>query len=44
MNIIAIDTNLLVYAHNTASEFNEKAVAFLEKVMNERDEDGNLSL
>ena len=37
MNIFAIDTNLPVYDHNTVSEFNEKAVDFLEKVMNERD-------
>jgi len=44
MNIFALDTNLLVYAHNTASEFNEKAVTFLEKVMNERDDAGNLSV
>jgi predicted nucleic acid-binding protein len=44
MKIFAIDTNLLVYAHNKDSEFNEKASAFLEKVMNERDEEGNLSV
>lgn len=42
--MFAIDTNLLVYAHNEDSEFNEKATAFLEKVMNERDEEGNLSV
>lgn len=42
--MFAIDTNLLVYAHNTASKFNEKATAFLEKVMNERDEEGDLSV
>jgi predicted nucleic acid-binding protein len=39
--MFAIDTNLLVYAHNEDSGFNEKAAAFLEKVLNERDENGN---
>jgi predicted nucleic acid-binding protein len=38
--VFAIDTNLLVYAHNTDSQWNKKISAFLEKVMNERDEDG----
>lgn len=42
--MFAIDTNLLVYAHNEDSQFNEKAAAFLEKVMNERDNEGNLSV
>ena len=42
--MFAIDTNLLVYAHNTASEFNENAKRFLEKAMNERDEEGNLPM
>jgi hypothetical protein len=42
--MFGIDTNLLVYAHNTDSEFHEDAVAFLEKVMNERDEEGYLSV
>lgn len=42
--MLAIDTNLLVYAHNEDSEFNDKATGFLEKVMNERDEEGNLSV
>jgi len=41
MSLFAIDTNLLVYAHNRDSEFNEEASAFLEKVMNEQDEEGN---
>jgi predicted nucleic acid-binding protein len=40
----AIDTNLLVYAHNTDSEFNEKSSLFLERVMNEWDESGNLTV
>jgi len=42
--MFAIDTNLLVYAHNEDSEFNEKSAAFLEKVLNERNEDGNLGI
>ncbi len=42
--MFAIDTNLLVYAHNEDFEFNEKASVFLEKVLNERDEDGNLNV
>jgi len=44
MTLFALDTNLLVYAHNTASEFNRTAAAFLEKVLNERDERGDLSV
>ena len=39
--MFAIDTNLLIYAHNEDSEFHKRAVAFLERVMNEQDEDGN---
>ena len=39
-----IDTNILVYAHNKDSLFNEKASTFLEKVMNERDKEGKLSV
>ncbi|MFQ5706022.1 MAG: type II toxin-antitoxin system VapC family toxin [bacterium] len=42
--MFAIDTNLLVYAHNEDSEFNEAATSFLERVVNERDEEGNLSV
>ena len=42
--MFGIDTNLLVYAHNTDSEYHEAAMAFLEKVMNERDENGRLSV
>lgn len=42
--MFAIDTNLLVYAHNTASPFHKQAKDFVEKVMNERDEKGNLSV
>lgn len=42
--MFAIDTNVLVYAHNEDSEFNDKATVFLEKVMNEQDEKGNLTV
>lgn len=42
--MFAVDTNTLVYAHNKDSEFNEKATVFLEKVMNDRDEEGNLPI
>ena len=40
----ALDTNLLVYAHNTASPFYVQAKAFMERVMNERDAQGELSV
>ncbi len=40
--MFAIDTNILVYAHNTSSPFHSRAKPFLERVMNERDEHGNL--
>lgn len=40
----ALDTNLLVYAHNTASPFHPQAKAFIETVMNERDAEGKLSV
>jgi predicted nucleic acid-binding protein len=39
--MFAIDTNLLIYAHNEDSEFHQGAVVFLERVMNEQDDDGN---
>jgi predicted nucleic acid-binding protein len=42
--MFSIDTNILVYAHNTDSEYNERATAFLERVVNERDEEGNLTV
>jgi uncharacterized protein len=42
--MFSIDTNLLVYAHNQYSEFNKRAVFFFEKVLNERDKSGNLSV
>lgn len=34
----ALDTNLLVYAHNTASPLHAQAKIFVEDVMNSRDE------
>lgn len=40
----ALDTNLLVYAHNTASPFHIKAKAFVETIMNKRDEEGELAI
>lgn len=40
----AIDTNLLVYAHNKDSHLNKEASEFLGYVMNTRDEDGNLAV
>jgi predicted nucleic acid-binding protein len=42
--MFSIDTNLLVYAHNEDSQYNERAANFLERVLNERDEEGNLSV
>ena len=42
--MFSIDTNILVYAHNTDSEYNERATAFLEKVLNARDEEGNFTV
>lgn len=42
--MFSIDTNILVYAHNTDSEYNERATAFLEKVLNERDEEGSFTV
>ena len=44
MKLFAMDANLLVYAHNTDSKFHEKAAAFMEKAMNERDNEGKLSV
>lgn len=40
----ALDANLLIYAHNTASPFHPQAKALIEKVMNERDAEGKLSI
>ena len=40
--MFAVDTNILVYAHNADSQYNKKIASFLEKVMNERDDNGDL--
>ncbi len=40
----ALDTNMLIYAHNTASPFHPHAKVFVEQVMNTRDADGHLSV
>jgi len=42
--MFSIDTNIFVYAHNKDSELNERASIFLEKMLNERDEEGRLSV
>ncbi len=42
--MFAIDTNILVYAHNKSSVFNEEASEFLEWKMNLRDANGNLTV
>ncbi len=39
--MFAIDTNILVYAHNADSQFNQAETAFLETVMNQTDANGN---
>lgn len=40
----ALDTNILVYAHNIGSPKHEKAKMFVQDVMNHRDDQGNLSV
>lgn len=40
----AIDTSLLVYAHNRGSTFHVQAKAFVEGVMNKRSSGGRLSV
>lgn len=40
----ALDTNLLVYAHNVASPLHSQAKTFIEKVMNEHDAEGKLAV
>lgn len=42
--VYALDTNILVYAHNTASPYHEAAKLFVEKQMNSRNEDGSLDV
>ena len=42
--MFAIDTNILVYAHNSGAAKHETAKAFLQNVMNTKDENGKLSV
>lgn len=42
--MFALDTNLLVYAHNVDAPFHKAAKAFVEKVLNERGSAGNLTI
>lgn len=42
--MFALDTNLLVYAHNVDAPFHKAAKAFVEKFLNERDSAGNLTI
>jgi hypothetical protein len=44
MKTFAIDTNVLVYAHNSDSIFHEVAKRFLETVINEPDENSNVCI
>jgi hypothetical protein len=44
MKWFAIDTNLLVYSHQLEAKYHQSAKAWLERIMNERDEQGNLSV
>ena len=41
-SMYAVDTNLLVYAHNADSAFHEPAKEFIESILNTRDNNGNL--
>ncbi|MCK5519507.1 MAG: hypothetical protein KAI81_00210 [Candidatus Marinimicrobia bacterium] len=40
----ALDTNILVYAHNSASPLHVPAKSFVERKMNTFDDNGNLSI
>lgn len=42
--MFAIDTNILVYAHNSGASKHEAAKAFLQNSMNTKDENGKLSI
>lgn len=42
--MFAIDTNLLIYAHNEDAEFHERSAHFIERVFNEYNPDGQLSI
>lgn len=39
--MFALDTNILVYAHNLASPFHQKAKLFVEQIIGEEDEAGS---
>ncbi len=42
--MFAVDTNLIVYAHNVASPYHVKAKQFMEQVINERNAEGQVCL
>lgn len=42
--MFAIDTNILVYAHNSGASNHEAAKGFLQNAMNTKDENGKLSI
>jgi len=39
--MFALDTNLLIYAHNTGSIFHEKAAEFVKSIAAEKDKNGS---
>lgn len=43
-DMYAVDTNLLVYAHNADSVFHEPAKKFIESILNTRDDTGNFQV
>jgi len=43
-SMFAIDTNLLVYAHNADSKFHEPAKEFIGNILNTRDDAGNFQV
>lgn len=44
MTMYALDTNILVYAHNVKSPYHASAKVFVERVMNARNADGQLAV
>ncbi|MCB0035524.1 MAG: PIN domain-containing protein [Anaerolineales bacterium] len=42
--MFALDTNILVYTHNRGASQHESAKQFMQKVMNDYDENGELSV
>lgn len=42
--MFAVDTNILVYAHNSGASRHEAAKTFLQNIMNTKDENGKLSI